>query len=248
MIVLKSDREIAYMQDAGKIVAETLEELRKAVAPNVSTKDLDIIAEDYITSKGAVPAFKGYCGFPATICASINEQVVHGIPGLRSLELGDIISIDCGAVINGYYGDAAKTFAVGDISEEVSSLLNVTEESLYKGIEEAKIGNRLSDISNSIQSYVEYNGFSIVRDFVGHGIGSRMHEEPQVPNFGNPGHGPRLKAGMCLAIEPMVNIGTYEVEVLEDNWTVVTKDHKFSAHFEHSIAITEKGPLILTKL
>lgn len=248
MIVLKSDREISYMQDAGKIVAETLEEMKKAVAPEVTTKELDIIAEDYIRSKGAIPAFKDYCGYPATICASINEQVVHGIPGLRSLELGDIISIDCGAVINGYYGDAAKTFAIGDVSEEVNSLLNITEQSLYIGIENSIIGNRLSDISNSIQSYVENNGFSVVRDFVGHGIGSKMHEEPQVPNFGNPGHGPRLKAGMCLAIEPMVNIGTYEVEVLEDNWTVVTKDQKFSAHFEHSIAITEEGPLILTKL
>lgn len=248
MITLKSEREITYMQDAGKIVAETLEELRKAVAPGVTTKDLDIIAEDYIVSKGAIPAFKGYAGFPASICTSINEQVVHGIPGLKSLELGDIISIDCGAVINDYYGDAARTFAVGDISEEARKLMDVTEESLCRGIEAATIGNRLSDISNSIQTYVESNGFSIVRDFVGHGIGEQMHEEPQVPNFGKPGHGPRLKAGMCLAIEPMVNVGTYEVEVLEDNWTVVTKDKKLSAHFENSIAITEEGPLILTKL
>lgn len=248
MITLKSDREITYMQDAGQIVAETLEELRKAVAPDVTTKELDIIAEDYILSKGAIPAFKGYCGFPASICTSINEQVVHGIPGKKSLELGDIISIDCGAVINDYYGDAARTFAVGDISEEAQKLIDVTEESLSRGIEAAIIGNRLSDISNSVQTYVESNGLSVVRDFVGHGIGSKMHEAPQIPNFGRPGHGPRLKAGMCLAIEPMVNIGTYEVEVLEDNWTVVTKDHQLSAHFENSIAVTEDGPLILTKL
>ena len=199
-------------------------------------------------SKGAIPAFKGYCGFPASICTSINEQVVHGIPGKKSLELGDIISIDCGAVINDYYGDAARTFAVGDISEEAQKLIDVTEESLSRGIEAAIIGNRLSDISNSVQTYVESNGLSVVRDFVGHGIGLKMHEAPQIPNFGRPGHGPRLKAGMCLAIEPMVNIGTYEVEVLEDNWTVVTKDHQLSAHFENSIAVTEDGPLILTKL
>jgi methionyl aminopeptidase len=248
MIVLKSERELAYMKDAGRIVAETHGELKKAVAPGVTTKELDQIAEEYITKKGAVPAFKGYHGFPATICASINEEVVHGIPGLRALKSGDIISIDVGAVINGYYGDAAVTLPVGEISESAAHLLEVTEQCLYKGIEQVKVDNRLTDISHAIQNYVESNGFSVVRDFVGHGIGTRMHEEPQVPNFGMPGRGPRLKPGMCLAIEPMVNMGSYEVETLLDNWTVVTKDKQLSAHFEHSVAVTEKGPLILTEI
>ncbi len=248
MIELKSERELVYMRDAGKVVAETHQELAKAVAPGITTKELDQIAEDYITSQGAIPAFKGYRGFPATICTSINEEVVHGIPGLRSLKTGDIISIDIGAVINGYYGDAAVTLPVGEISEEAARLLEVTEQCLYKGIEQAQVNNRLTDISHAIQSYVEVNGFSVVRDFVGHGIGKKMHEEPQVPNFGMPGRGPRLKPGMCLAIEPMVNMGSYHVEVLLDNWTVVTSDKQLSAHFEHSIAVTEKGPLILTKI
>ncbi|NLW25477.1 MAG: type I methionyl aminopeptidase [Clostridia bacterium] len=248
MIELKSERELVYMRDAGKVVAETHQELAKAVAPGITTKELDQIAEDYITSQGAIPAFKGYRGFPATICTSINEEVVHGIPGLRSLKTGDIISIDIGAVINGYYGDAAVTLPVGEISEEAARLLEVTEQCLYKGIEQAQVNNRLTDISHAIQSYVEANGFSVVRDFVGHGIGKKMHEEPQVPNFGMPGRGPRLKPGMCLAIEPMVNMGSYHVEVLLDNWTVVTSDKQLSAHFEHSIAVTEKGPLILTKI
>jgi len=248
MIVLKSERELVYMRDAGRIVAETNQELAKTVAPGVTTQELDIKAEDYIISKGAVPAFKGYHGFPATICASINEEVVHGIPGLRSLKTGDIISIDMGAVINGYHGDAAVTLPVGDISEDATRLLEVTEQCLYQGIEKALIDNRLTDISHAIQTYVENNGFSVVRDFVGHGIGTRLHEEPQVPNFGMPGRGPRLKSGMCIAIEPMVNMGSYEVETLLNNWTVVTKDRQLSAHFEHSIAVTEKGPEILTKI
>lgn len=248
MIVLKSDRELVYMRDAGRIVAETHQELKKAVAPGVTTQKLDQIAEDYITQKGAVPAFKGYHGFPGTICASINEEVVHGIPGLRDLKSGDIISIDIGAVINGYYGDAATTLPVGTISEEAAHLLEVTEASLYKGIEQVKVDNRLTDISHAIQSYAESKGYSVVRDFVGHGIGTKMHEEPQVPNFGMPGRGPRLKPGMCLAIEPMVNMGTYEVDTLLDNWTVVTMDKQLSAHFEHSVAVTEKGPLILTEI
>jgi len=236
------------MRDAGKIVAETIEELKKATKVKISTKELDQIAEDFILSKGATPAFKGYHGFPATICASINEQVVHGIPGLRTLEDGDIISIDVGAVINGFYGDSAITLPVGNASEDAKRLLKITEESLFVGIEKAVEGNRLSDISNSIQTFVEDNGFSVVKDYVGHGIGSNMHEEPQVPNFGRPGRGPRLKQGMTLAIEPMVNIGTYEVMSLEDNWTVVTRDKSLSAHFEHTIAITDNGPEILTKL
>jgi len=248
MIVLKSDRELAYMRDAGRIVAETHAELEKAVAPGITTLALDEIAEDYITKKGAIPAFKGYHGFPASICTSVNEEVVHGIPGLRVLKSGDIISIDIGAVINGYYGDAARTLPVGTISEDALNLLKVTEEALYKGIEQVKVGNRLSDISHAIQSHAEKNGYSVVRDYVGHGIGTKMHEAPQVPNFGLPGHGPRLKPGMCLAIEPMVNMGTYEVETLLDNWTVVTRDKQLSAHFEHTVAVTEKGPLILTEI
>jgi len=197
---------------------------------------------------GAVPAFKGYQGFPGSICVSVNEEVVHGIPGLKKLRNGDIVSIDIGAVINGYHGDAAATYPVGVIDGEMQRLLQVTEESLKKGIEKAVASNRVTDISNAIQTFVESNGFSVVRDYVGHGIGKAMHEEPQVPNFGRPGRGPRLHSGVTLAIEPMVNMGTHEVETLEDNWTVVTKDRKPSAHFEHTIAVTEDGPVILTKV
>jgi len=248
MISIKSERELSYMRDAGRIVAETHREIARAVRPGVTTQELDRIAEDYIVKHGAKAAFKGYHGYPACICASINEEVVHGIPGLRNLENGDIISIDIGAVINGYYGDSAATLPVGDISGETARLLKVTEESLYKGIEQAVDGNRLSDISHAVQSFVEENGFAVVRDYVGHGIGSSMHEEPQVPNFGKPGRGPRLRPGMTLAIEPMVNMGGYEVKTLADNWTVVTVDRSLSAHFEHTIAITLDGPEILTKL
>lgn len=248
MIILKSQRELEYMYDAGQVVAGAHKEIRKALKPGISTQELDQIAENYITKAQAIPAFKGYNGFPASICASINEEVVHGIPSrLRQVKTGDIISIDIGAVLNGFVGDAATTLPVGDIDKEVARLLEVTEQSLYKGIEKAVVNNRLSDISHAVQDYVENNGFSVVRDYVGHGIGRKMHEEPQVPNFGMPGRGPRLKAGMALAIEPMVNMGTYEVKTLEDNWTVVTKDRKPSAHFEHTIAITEKGPWVLTK-
>lgn len=248
MIILKSEREINYLRDAGRIVAETHVEVKKAVKPGVTTLDLDRIAEEYIKSRGAIPAFKGYHGFTGNICSSINEEVVHGIPGLRKLKTGDNISIDIGAVINGYNGDAAITVPVGEVDAEVQKLLDVTEESLYKGIEQAVIGNRLSDISHAVQSHVEQYGFGVVRDYVGHGIGRSMHEDPQVPNYGNPGRGPRLKAGMTLAIEPMVNLGTHEVKTLDDGWTVVTLDGKRSAHFEHSIAITDGKPEILTKL
>jgi methionyl aminopeptidase len=214
----------------------------------MTTWELDQIAEKHILKSQAKPAFKGYHGYPATICASINEEVVHGIPNrLRQVKSGDIISIDVGAIVNDYVGDAAVTLPVGEIDTEVQRLLDVTQEALNKGIENALVDNRLSDISHAVQSYVEANNFSVVRDFVGHGIGRNMHEEPQIPNYGPPGRGPRLKAGMALAIEPMVNMGTYEVETLVDNWTVVTKDKKWSAHFEHTIAITEKGPWILTK-
>ncbi len=248
MIILKSEREINYLRDAGRIVAETHVEVKKAVKPGVTTLDLDRIAEEYIISRGAIPAFKGYHGFTGNICSSVNEEVVHGIPGLRKLKTGDNISIDIGAVINGYNGDAAITVPVGEIDAEVQKLLDVTEESLYKGIEQAVIGNRLSDISHAVQSHVEQYGFGVVREYVGHGIGRSMHEDPQVPNYGNPGRGPRLKAGMTLAIEPMVNLGTHEVKTLDDGWTVVTLDGKRSAHFEHSIAITDGKPEILTKL
>lgn len=236
------------MRDAGRIVAETHVEVKKAVKPGVTTLELDRIAEEYIKSRGAIPAFKGYHGFSGNICSSINEEVVHGIPGLKKLKTGDNISIDIGAVINGYNGDAAITVPVGEVNAEVQQLLDVTEESLYKGIEQAIIGNRLSDISHAIQTHVEQYGFGVVRDYVGHGIGRNMHEDPQIPNFGNPGRGPRLKAGMTLAIEPMVNLGTYEVKTLDDGWTVVTLDGKRSAHFEHTIAITDGKPEILTKL
>ena len=248
MIILKSEREINYLRDAGQIVAETLAEVRKAVKPGVTTLELDQIAEKYIKGRGATPAFKGYHGFPGNICSSINEEVVHGIPGLRKLKNRDNVSVDIGAVINGYNGDAAITVPVGEVDAQLQKLLQVTEESLHKGIEKAVIGNRLSDISHAIQTHCEQFGFGVVRDYVGHGIGRSMHEDPQVPNYGAPGRGPRLKSGMTLAIEPMVNLGTHEVKTLDDGWTVVTLDGKHSAHFEHTIAITDKGPEILTKL
>lgn len=248
MIILKSQREINYLRDAGRVVAQTLEEVRKAVRPDITTQELDQIAEKYIKSCGATPAFKGYHGFPGNICASVNEEVVHGIPGLRKLKNGDNVSIDIGAVINGYYGDAAITVPVGEVDAEVQQLLDVTEQSLYKGIEQAIAGNRLGDISHAVQTHAEKYGYGVVRDFVGHGIGRNMHEDPQIPNYGIPGRGPRLKSGMTLAIEPMINMGTPDVKVLDDGWTVVTTDAKRSAHFEHTIAITPEGPEILTKL
>lgn len=247
MIELKNANQFERMRKAGKIVADTLALLRDVAKPGITTLELDRKAEDYIRAQGAIPAFKGYNGFPATLCTSINEQVVHGIPSLRSLESGDIISIDCGAVIDGFFGDAAVTLPIGDVGEDVLKLLKVTEESLMFGIAQAKIGNRLFDISHAVQTHVEANGFSVVRDYVGHGIGRAMHEDPQIPNFGKPGRGPRLEIGMALAIEPMVNMGTYEVLTLKDHWTVVTKDKKPSAHFEHTVAITENGLEILTR-
>lgn len=248
MITLKTDKELTYMRDAGRVVAGALKEVASVVKPGVTTAELDRLAESFIIARGARPAFKGLYGFPSTICASPNEQVVHGIPSLRVLENGDIISIDVGAEINGFFGDCAVTVPVGEVDDDTSLLLKVTEESLYVGITQAVEGNRLSDISHAVQKHVENNGFSVVRDYVGHGIGKSMHEEPQVPNFGRAGRGPRLQAGMTLAIEPMVNMGTHEVTTLPDNWTVVTKDMKKSAHFEHTIAITEDKPEILTRL
>lgn len=247
MIKLKNASQIERMRKAGRVVAETLELMREHAKPGVTTLDLDRIAEKYIRAQGAIPTFKGYNGFPASLCTSVNEQVVHGIPSLRCLESGDIISIDCGATLDGYVGDAAVTLSIGDVSADILKLLRVTEESLMMGIGQAKVGNRLYDVSHAVQRHVEANGFSVVRDYVGHGIGSAMHEDPQIPNFGKPGRGPRLEVGMALAIEPMVNMGTYEVKTLNDHWTVVTKDSRPSAHFEHTVAITENGLEILTR-
>jgi methionyl aminopeptidase len=248
MIILKSERELRYMRDAGRIVAGALEEVKKAVRPEVTTQELDKAAEEYIKGAGAVPAFKGYHGFPGNICTSVNEQVVHGIPGLRRLKSGDNVSIDIGAVINGYNGDAAITVPVGEVDDAVAKLIAVDEASLYKGLEKAVAGNRLSDVSHAVQIEAEAHGYGVVRDYVGHGIGRHMHEDPQIPNYGPPGRGPRLKPGMTLAIEPMINEGTFEVRTLDDGWTVVTTDGKRSAHFEHTVVVTENGPEILTKL
>ena len=248
MIILKSNREIDLMREAGRIVALALEKMRTSVKPGITTADLDRIAEEVITGNGARPLFKGYGGFPASICTSVNEEVVHGIPSLRLLNSGDIISIDIGAEKNGYCGDAAVTLPVGEVSKEALKLLQVTKTALEKGIEKACPGNRLSDISHAVQNYAESHGFSVVREYVGHGIGTKMHEDPKVPNFGPSGRGPRLETGMVLAIEPMVNQGTYQVEVLQDGWTVVTRDRKLSAHFEHTVAVTDNGPEILTVL
>ncbi len=246
MIVLKTERELVYMRDAGRIVGQTLQELKKAIVPGITTQELDRLADQYIRRAGAIPAFKGYCGFPANICASINEQVVHGIPGPRQLKNGDVISLDIGTKINGYYGDAAITVPVGEIDAELKKLLSVTEQALNKGIEQAVKGNRLSDISHAVQLHAESFGYGVVRDYVGHGIGQRMHEDPQIPNYGPPGRGPLLKNGMTLAIEPMINLGSPDVEVLTDDWTVVTTDRKVSAHFEHTVAVTDGEPQILT--
>ena len=246
MIVLKTEQEIGYMRDAGRIVGQTLAVIKKAISPGITTQELDHIAEQFIRRAGGVPAFKGYCGFPASICSSINEQVVHGIPGPRQLKDGDVISIDIGVKLNRYYGDAAITVPVGEVDEEILKLLSVTEQALNKGIEQAIKGNRLSDISHAVQLHAEAYGYGVVRDYVGHGIGQRMHEDPQIPNYGPPGRGPLLKSGMTLAIEPMINYGTPDVEVLADDWTVVTVDRKISAHFEHTVAITEGEPEILT--
>ena len=246
MIIIKSSREIEQMRKPNAIVAEVLQRLRKAVAAGITTRELDQIAEEVILSKGAIPAFKGYRGFPASLCASINEQVVHGIPNQRRLKEGDIVSLDVGASLNGYFGDAAITLPVGTVDPEAQRLLEVTERALDIGIEKAKKGNRLFDISHAIQGWVESQGFSVVRDFVGHGIGKSLHEEPQIPNFGSPHQGPRLEEGMVFALEPMVNEGTYEVKILSDGWTVITADRKRSAHFEHTIAITDGDPKILT--
>jgi len=247
VIVCRSAAELEKMRAAGRLVGEVLTALTPSVVPGVTTAELDEVAEKMIADAGAIPAFKGYHGYPATICSSINEEVIHGIPsGQRVLREGDILSIDVGASLEGYFGDSAITVPVGQVSEEAARLLTVTEEALYKAIEVARPGGRVSDIGHAVQKHVEAYGFSVVREFVGHGIGQKMHEEPQVPNYGEAGRGPRLAEGMVLAIEPMVNAGKPEVKVLSDGWTAVTRDKSLSAHFEHTVAITASGAWILT--
>jgi methionyl aminopeptidase len=247
-IVCKSTGEIEKMRRSGHIVRQVLESMETLVSPGVSTMDLEKAAEKRIREAGAKPAFKGYYDYPCVLCTSINQEVVHGIPSSdRVLVAGDIVSIDCGVVLDGYYGDAAITVPVGDdIAPEIAKLVKVTEQSLYRGIEAAQVGNTIGDVGSAVQQLVESNGFSVVREFVGHGIGTRLHEDPQVPNYGVPGHGPKLREGMVLAIEPMVNVGGPGVRVLEDKWTAVTQDGRASAHFEHCVAITRNGPVILT--
>jgi methionyl aminopeptidase len=246
VIVCKSPAELEKMRAANQLVARILEDLAAMVVPGVSTADLDAAAESKVLAAGAEPAFKGYRGYPATLCASVNEQVVHGIPSAKALIAGDIVSLDMGVKLNGYYGDSAVTVPVGVVGDDVKSLLRVTQEALAKGIAQAHVGGRISDIGHAIQAHVEAHGFSVVREFVGHGIGASLHEEPQIANYGEPGRGPRLAEGMTLAIEPMVNMGKPAVKVLSDGWTAVTRDGSLSAHFEHTVAVTRTGPLVLT--
>jgi len=246
MIYLRSENEIAKIKESNQIVYKTLEVLSKEMKPGITTRQLDQIAEDFIRSQGARPAFKGYNGFPASICASIDDQVVHGIPSDRVLQEGEIVGIDVGAEKDGYFGDSAYTFAIGTIDSAKERLMTVTREALYRGIAKAVPGGKLSDIGNAVQSHAEGEGYSVIRVLVGHGIGRELHESPEVPNYGRPGHGPELRVGMCLAIEPMVNLGQHDVVTLDDGWTVVTADQSPSAHYEHSIAITENGPMILS--
>lgn len=249
MIILKSDWEIEKIRKSCGIVMEILMNLKEAVKPGVSAMELEELAEQLLHKKKAIPAFKGYKGYPYCLCTSLNNEVVHGMPlENKILREGDVLSIDFGVLYDGYYGDAAITVPVGKISKESEKLIRVTEESLYRGIENAKAGGRIGDISSSIQEHVESNGFSVVRDFVGHGIGRELHEDPQVPNFGKKGSGVEIVAGMVLAIEPMINAGSYEVRLLDDGWTVVTKDNSISAHFEHCIAIKENGTILLSKI
>jgi len=245
MIILKTPDEIAVMAKASRVVAEALLVLKDAVKPGVTTDEWDKLAESEIRARGAMPAFKGYRNYPKTLCASVNEQVVHGIPSKRVLKEGDIVGLDLGAIVGGFYGDSAVTVGVGRIDEKTATLVRVTEESLSLAIEQAQVGNRLSDISHAVQRHVEAAGYSVVTEFVGHGIGRQLHEEPQVPNYGKPGQGPRLQSGMVLAIEPMVNMGGSAVRVLDDRWTAVTVDGSLSAHFEHTIAIQPSGPAIV---
>ena len=247
MIYYKSAEQIELLRAAGKIVHDTLCLMEEWMNPGMNSMKLDKLAEEYIRSQGAVPSFKGYNGFPATLCISRNEEVVHGIPSKDIyFKDGDIVSLDCGALLNGYHGDHARTYAIGNVSAEKQRLMDVTKQSLAEGINKARIGNRLSDIGHAVQSYAESQGYSVVRELVGHGIGQRLHEDPQVPNYGKAGRGIVLKEGLVIAIEPMVNLGKAGVRTLSDGWTIVTRDGKASAHFEHSIAITKEGPIILT--
>lgn len=247
MVVLKTSRELSKMREAGRISANALKLAGQAVEPGVSTLEIDRVVRKYIEEQGAKPSFLGYGGFPGSACVSINEEVVHGIPKKnRILKSGDIVSIDVGAFFDGFHGDNAWTFACGDISAEVQGLLDATKESLFEGIKQAVAGNRIGDIGSAVQRYVEARNYSVVRDYVGHGVGAKLHEDPSVPNFGTPGRGVRLLPGMTIAIEPMINLGTHKVRVLDDDWTAVTADGKPSAHFEHSVAITADGPVILT--
>jgi methionyl aminopeptidase len=246
MIYIKSPQEIEIMRKANAIVAEVLKRLTQLAGPGTTTLELDRVSEEICRTRGAKPAFKGYRGYPFSLCASVNEQVVHGFPNKNALKEGDILSMDFGVLYEGFYGDSAVTVPIGSVAENAERLMDATRESLYEGIQMAVEGNRLSDISHAVQVCVEQQGFSVVRNFVGHGIGRELHEDPQVPNFGTPGKGVRLREGMVLAIEPMVNEGTYEVDILDDGWTAVTRDRKLSAHFEHSIAVTKNGPDILS--
>jgi methionyl aminopeptidase len=247
MVVLKSDREIEILRKANLIVFEVLELLESMAKPGVTTEDMDRAAAELTKKRGGKPAFKGYLGYPANLCASVNEQVVHGIPSRKQvLEDGDIIGVDYGVIYEGFVGDSARTIAIGKASERAQALMKTTKEALFKGIEAAQVGNRISDIGKAVEDHVTPHGYSVVRDFVGHGVGRKLHEDPQIPNYYNPANSMKLKAGMTIAIEPMINEGTHEVEILADDWTVVTRDGKLSAHFEHSIAITPKGPYILS--
>jgi len=246
VIIIKTDAQIAVMRKAGKVVADTLNLIGRELKPGMTTAELDRLAEEYICSQDAIPGFKGYHGFPATACISIDDEVVHGIPCQRKIVEGQIVSVDLGAIVDGYYGDAARTFAVGEVSEEKQRLMDVTRRCLEAGIAQARAGNKLGQVSHAVQEVAEAAGFSIVREMVGHGIGKEMHEDPQIPNFGSPNEGPVLEKGMALAIEPMVNIGEYKVRQKPDGWTIVTADGSPSAHFENSIAVTEGDPVILT--
>jgi methionyl aminopeptidase len=246
MIELKTEREIGIIRNNGRLLAKTLKLLEDEIRPGITTGELNQMAEDFIREQGAYPAFKGYRGFPSSICVSINDEVVHGIPGDRIIQDGEIVSVDIGVLRDGYYADGASTFAVGQIPEEAQRLIEITRQALHNSFKYASEGRHLSDVSHAIQSLVEENGFSVVRDLVGHGIGKRMHEEPQIPNFGPPGQGVVLKRGMVLAIEPMVNAGSYEIDTKDDRWTVITRDGSLSAHFEHTVAVTENGAEVLT--
>jgi methionyl aminopeptidase len=248
MIILKSPKELARMREAGRIVAEVLTELRERIKPGVTTAELDAFVYDFITKHKAFPSFKGYRGFPASLCVSVNEEVVHGVPGKRVLREGDIVSLDVGAIYRGYHGDAAITVGVGEINEVAKRLIEAAEGALLAGIEAMRPGKRVGDVSWAIQSYAESRGYSVVREYTGHGIGRKMHEDPQIPNFGKPGKGARLKPGMTFALETMLNMGDWETIVLENGWTVITQDRKLSAHFEHTVAVTDGEPEILTKI